>query len=218
MLGQAVSAGECRIVPGNRVDPANLASPEGPVVIGPSELTGETPVGQRRVDRLTFAHSYPSARFSEPGDVVFCTSPRVAAWVDRHGGSVVVSPARVMRIVHDPDRGLTPLLPDVLAADVAAVATRPGGAPAPDWRRWPIRRVPPGQREALATTLAEIDRERRATAERLARLDALADAVTDGVTADALSIELSPPAPRPIAETPTSAGAPMLGAPHEKGP
>ena len=196
-LGEAVAAGECRIVAGNRVDPADLHASDGRPAIAPEELLGTSRFGDRRVDRLTFASSYPAARFTEPDDVVFCTTPQIAAWVCRDGGSVVVSPARVLRIVRDPDRGMPPLLPDVLAADIAAVGSelhrRKGSSTGSDWRRWPIRRVPPEQRESLAATLTAIDRERQDLRTRLERLDALASAVTGGVTAGAVTI-MTPPA------------------------
>jgi hypothetical protein len=207
-----VAAGECRIVPGNRVDPADLNAPDGRPAIGADELLGSSRLGDRRVDRLTFASSYPAARFTEPGDVIFCTTPRVAAWVDREGGSVVVSPARVLRIVRDPDRGLPPLLPDVLAADIAAAGTElqrgKGSSSGADWRRWPVRQVPPDQREALAETLTAIEHERQGLRHRLERLGALAAAVTAGVTAGAVTITTPPASPaayaaHPMHDTPT---------------
>ncbi len=198
-LGEAVAAGECRIVPGNRVDLADLHAPDGRPAIGVDELLGSSRFGDRRVDLLTFASSYPAARFTEPGDVVFCTTPRVAAWVDRDGGSVVVNPARVLRVVRDPDRGMPPLLADVLAADIATAGANlqrsKGSSTGSDWRRWPIRHVPGDQRAALAKTLAAIDHERDELLSRLGRLDALAVAVTAGVTAGAVKITTPPAGP-----------------------
>lgn len=184
-LADAVASRHCRIVPGNRLDPTDLQhNTGGRVVFGPSELLGERRIGERRIDLLTFAGGYPSGRFTEPGDVVFCTSPRVAARVDHDGGSVVVAPAKVLRITPTGDETL---LPDVIAANIATQAS-----PSKDWRRWPIRDIPRGQREHLAAALAEIERERAEALERVARLDALATALRDGVLAGSLAISSAP--------------------------
>ncbi|PZS40251.1 MAG: hypothetical protein DLM62_03875, partial [Pseudonocardiales bacterium] len=108
-LGDAIAAGALRIIAGNRLDSEDLSG--GTVrVIGPEELAGATRPG---VDRLVFSAKYPSGRYTEPGDVVFCTSPRPAALVDVAGGSVVMSPARILRI-----NAASGLLPAVLASDI----------------------------------------------------------------------------------------------------
>ncbi|EWT03344.1 hypothetical protein N865_19215 [Intrasporangium oryzae NRRL B-24470] len=219
-LGEAVAARVCRIVPGNRVDPADLTASDGRRVIGTDELLGTAPLGSRRVDTLDFAGSYPAARFTEPGDVVFCTTPRVAALVDDAGGSVVVTPARVLRVVRDPDRGEPPLLPAVLAADIRAAGTRGDASSAKDWRRWAIRHVPKGQLHALANTLEEVERERHELRTRLGQLDALAAALTEGVTAEALTITARPTMPATHNDLPTDdtpATPPGASAPDEEG-
>lgn len=188
-LGQAVQAKECRIVPGNRLDTGDFTAGDvGRIVIGGSELLTELPLGSRRIDLLTFTAHCPSGRLTEPGDVIFCTSPHPAAVVDLAGGSVVQTPARVLRIT---DHGRDNLLPEVMAADINAMAATVGSAR--DWHRWPLRRVPTNQRAPLTATLAVIDREREETRRRLARLDGLAIALRDGVTAGSLLISSTPP-------------------------
>ncbi|TQM63816.1 hypothetical protein [Humibacillus xanthopallidus] len=201
-LGDAVAAGECRIISGNRIDPEHLTAADGRVAIGPDELLGARSLEERRIDVLTFAGTYPSARFTEAGDVVFCTTPRIAAIVDHDGGSVVVSPARVARISRHPDHGWPPLLPDVLASDINAIGTpeESGATRRPDWRRWPIRRVPSQQRDHLAATLTALERERQELRTRLDEVEALAAAVTEGVTAGALTIT-APPTSTPAYDT-----------------
>lgn len=183
-LEDAVRTRRCRMIPGNRVDVADLSSTTGAAVLGVPELIGDNPIGHRQVDRLSFGGAYPSARFTEPNDVVFCTSPRPAALVDEHGGSVVASPARVIRIKNTAPGGL---LPRVLAADINAVEPQ-----AKHWRLWRLRRTPDDQREALEAALAEIELARSAARRRLVDLDHLAAALTEGVTTERLTITRTP--------------------------
>jgi len=124
--------------------------------------------------------------------VVFCTSPDVAARVDRDGGSVVVSPARVLRIEQ---RGQHTTLPETLAVDIRAIATDAGygvNSAAKDWRRWRIRLTPPDQRKALATALAAVESERAAGLDRLKQLDVIEESLVDGVTSNSLTITTPP--------------------------
>lgn len=176
MLGEAVAAGQVRMIAGNRLDSTDLSG--GTVrVIGPEELIGTAGPAARGVDRLTFSARYASGRYTEPGDVVFCTSPHSAALVDVDGGSVVVAPARVLRIS-------TPgLLPEVLAADINALP-----AEAKTWQSWPVRQVPPTEREALTAVLADIERQRISALERVAALEELKQLVTRGVTCGSLRL------------------------------
>lgn len=106
-LSDAVAAGHMRVIPGNRLDPADLSG--GAVrILGPEELTGAVRVGTRGIDRLGFEAGCASSRYTEPGDVVFCASPRPCALVDADGGAVVVAPARVLRINPASSGGLVP--------------------------------------------------------------------------------------------------------------
>ena len=179
-VGAALAAGSLHVVAGNRLDPADTHATSGAPVIGPAELTGPSPSGERHVDRLTLAASYDASRYTEPGDVVFCTSPRVAAMVDDRGGSVVISPARVLRVDRDKPHGL---LPQVLAADINGVA-----AQAKQWRLWRLRRVPANQGRCLRDILNVIDVQRDAALERVSQLDKLAALLTAGVTGATLTL------------------------------
>jgi hypothetical protein len=183
-VGAALASGSLHVVAGNRLDPADMHATSGARVIGPAELTGPSPSGDRHVDRLTFAASYGASRYTEPGDVVFCTSPRVAAMVDDRGGSVVVSPARVLRVDRHKSHGL---LPHVIAADINRVAPQ-----AKQWRLWRLRRAPAEQSAPLRETLKAIDAERMAALERVSQLDELAALVTAGVTDTTLTITTQP--------------------------
>lgn len=192
-LGGAIEKRLVRLVPGHRIRDHDIhdAAPDavsGVVVLGESELTNQTAWGSRRIERLILQSSYPAAELTRPGDVVFCTSGRVTARVDRQGGSVVCSPARVLRVAPGSGDGL---VPDVLVADLIR---QPVAAKA--YRTWTVRLVPGSQRSTLT---AATDRVAEATAElqeRLAALEALQTAMTDAVAAGAALLE---PDPRPVA-------------------
>ena len=89
-----------------------------------------------------------------------------------------MSPARILRIVDDPGRA--PLLPDVLAADINAIAATSRDQPLgdrKDWRRWAIRLVPRPQLDPLADALAEIRARRGNLIAELTELDRESEAV-----------------------------------------
>lgn len=187
-LGSVVEGGVVRRVPGNRLDDADVRAPgDDPAgesrVLGVPELLGEVEVGARVVDRLGFAARYPAGRLTDPGDVVFCTTPRPAAIVDTAGFSVVAFPARVLRLrARGPGEragAVGPgvlLVPEVLARDVAAQArgTR--------WRSWDVRLVPADQADDVVAALARVRARRAAARAELARLEELERVLVDGVT------------------------------------
>ncbi|MET3974949.1 hypothetical protein [Cellulosimicrobium sp. 4261] len=187
-LGSVVEGGVVRRVPGNRLDDADVRAPgDDPAgesrVLGVPELLGDLEIGARVVDRLGFAARYPAGRLTEPGDVVFCTTPRPAAIVDTAGFSVVAFPARVLRLrARGPGErpgAVGPgvlLVPEVLARDVAAQArgTR--------WRSWDVRLVPVDQADDVVAALARVRARRAAARAELARLEELERVLVDGVT------------------------------------
>lgn len=175
-----IRARHLKTIAGNRLQADDIGNGNGADVIGPDELIGLRPLGSRRIDRLAFTAKYESGRFTEPGDIVFCTSPRLSAIIDADGGSVVAYPARVLRINAADPGGLSA---EVLTADLANV---PAGTR--QWRRLPVRRVPPNQRQPLEDALETLRRERLATMQRLTRLDELTNLVVDGVTSGSLAL------------------------------
>lgn len=184
-VGRAIIDGRVRVIPGNRLDRADLsADGTGRTVIGPGEVLGDPQVGARRIDLMIFAAEYPSARLTEPGDVVICSSPRIGAMVDSSGGCVVQSPARVLRIT---DAGRHHLTPAMVADDVRAASSADK-----DWRRWSLRTIPGGIDDAFRDTTEAIDLERASLAAQLTALDQLAEAVTDGLASGSLTITRPP--------------------------
>ncbi|TFC02327.1 hypothetical protein [Cryobacterium sp. MDB2-33-2] len=191
---QLLAGRHLRFFPGNRIDSADLdVAPRGAFgapatgtrstgirVIGPAEVRGDVTFGERRIDPLLFATSYPAGRVTEPGDVIFCTAPSPAAIVDEDGTSVVLFPARILRVNPGNPNGL---LSAVLAADIAALA-----AGERRWRRWRLRQIPDLQGAALAGSLASVRWEQEDARRRLAQLDELAGLLMAGVTAGTLTL------------------------------
>lgn len=179
-LGAALDSPHLRIYAGNRLDGGDLDANHGARVIGPAQLVGDSEMGSHMIDRLVLASRYDAARLTEPGDVVFCTSPRPAAVIEHEGSSVVAYPARVLRIDQSDPGGL---LAEVLAADINAQPAR-----SREWRLWSIRRVADSQRSLLSRTLAELRCARRALHERLDAVHELEGLITEGVTSGALAL------------------------------
>ncbi len=200
-LGQLIASGVLRLVPGNRIDDSDLHAPSGRLVIGSAELTGDLRSGERLVDQL-IAGRYSAVRYTEPDDIVFCTSPRVAATLDQVGGSVVVFPARVLRSTGKAAGNV--VVPEVLATDINAVDPH-----ATEWRLWQIRVAPPDQATSLRESLSAIQHERRATVHRRAGLDELSQLIMDGVTAGLFTVHTQPSIS--TEETPTGPTTPQEG-------
>ncbi|TFD61202.1 hypothetical protein E3T43_01010 [Cryobacterium sp. Hh7] len=185
---ELLTAGHLHYIPGNRIAAEDVsddviegaAEAAGIRLIGPAEVANPSQLGHRSIDRLRFAAAYSSGRVTEPGDVVFATSPRPAAVVDTEGTSVVLFPARILRIEQADPNGL---LDAVLAADIQAMP--PGHR---RWRAWPVRQVALNQRQALADALTSLRWEQKQALDRLGQLDELTDLLMAGVTAGTITI------------------------------
>ncbi|MFF1509290.1 hypothetical protein [Streptomyces sp. NPDC058326] len=105
--------------PGHRVAPEHLSSDGHYTVIGPEEILGAARFGSRRIDRGLVLTAYEQVQFTEPGDLVVTTSPRFGVHVDTEGLSVVITPARILRVRPDAD---PPVRPRALAALLRAAA------------------------------------------------------------------------------------------------
>ncbi|NLU84074.1 hypothetical protein [Rhodococcus sp. HNM0569] len=193
--GMLAASRELAVVPGNRIDPADLvsAAEDGPGVvrvIGPDEVLGRRALGERGVGRLEFTTRHPSGRYTEPGDIVFCTSPDFGVFVDAEGSSVVLAPARVMR-VKDPQA--SGLVPELIAGHLraAGVGERAPGAVrrGKPWRAWEIPRVEPERVPAVTAMLADLRRRRQVAEEVVATIDRLTGTLVDGVGRGALVVE-----------------------------
>ncbi|GAA1217778.1 hypothetical protein [Rhodoglobus aureus] len=176
-LGSLAGSRHVRCLSGARLASEDLQADIGYAVIGVDELTGQVEVGARRIDRLVLAAEYPAARLTEPGDVVFCTSPHPKAFVDAAGFSVVRYPARILRINSSDPAGL---VSELLASDIAEQSSR-------EWKRWLVRRVVPAERAGLAQALESVASERAVLAERMRTLVDLENLLVGGVVAGTLT-------------------------------
>lgn len=177
-VGAAVAARALTVRPGHRLRAQDIGDTGTPVV-GPAELTGGAR-GARRIDRLVFA-GYPRGRYTEPGDIVFCTAPRPAAWVDRLGGSVVEYPARLLRVSGD----AVGLSPHGVAHDL-----RRGTGNL--WRAWPLRVLPAEQAGVMDFALAELRRHHDEILSRVSVLGHLADQLMAAAAAGTARLDHEP--------------------------
>lgn len=174
---EALARGHLRIRPGLRLDSADVTDEAGLLIIT-SELIRDHGRGQRKtIDQLVLAAAYPTSRLTEPGDVIFCTAPRPAAWVDREGGAVVAFPARVLRCLGPG------LLPYLVADDINR---QPPTSKA--WRAWSLRYLPADQRSALSTQLAALTRHRTDLLDRLAAVQEFESALLAAVAGGSLDL------------------------------
>jgi hypothetical protein len=165
-VAAALEARALEVLPGLRVDEADVtAEPTGVRLVGPADVVGGRP-GERRIVPLVLAAGYPQSRLTEPGDVVFCTAPHPAAWVDPEGGSVAVFPAKVLRCRDDR------FVPVVVAADINAQSEA-----AKAWRAWALRQVPADQSAVLSSATDAIARHRADLRDHLANLEQFSDAL-----------------------------------------
>lgn len=174
-LAELVADRHAVVRSGTRIAHDHIGDGDGFRVIGSEEVCGEIAVGTRRIDRSRLLQDHPHVRLTEPGDIVFVTSPHPRALVDAQGSSIVVAPARVLHIDGADPNGLVP--------ELAALDVNQQPAYARDWRTWVMRRVGVGDRAGIRVTWARIDATRTELRSRLASLDELERLLADGVTA-----------------------------------
>ncbi|PPF54301.1 hypothetical protein C5B94_08065 [Clavibacter michiganensis] len=198
-IASLMARGAIKYRSGTRLEEGGIGE-SGHVVLGLPELLGGRLRGVRRFGILEFERAHGRSRRTSPGDVVFSTSPLVAA-VDREGGSIVEHPVRVLSITAQS----RDLVPDLLAADINARA--PGSV---RWRDWAVRRVPPDRVPALAQASSLVAELRAATEERLRAIDELDALLMEGAVSGTLHHPrlLSPHDPLPSNTTATHRKAP----------
>ncbi|WP_026264748.1 hypothetical protein [Arthrobacter sp. 135MFCol5.1] len=177
---ELMGSGYLKYVKGIRVEEQHTNRTAGNRILGREELMDPHDALPRFIALLDFAAHYPTGRLTEPGDVVFCTSPRPAAMVDEEGGAVVVFPARILRIDQGDPGGL---LPAVIARDINNL--NPADK---SWRNWQLRRTGEAERQPLTNALQRLQHEQAQARQRLKHLEELATLITDGVAGGSLTL------------------------------
>jgi hypothetical protein len=173
-LGRLIAARRVTRLPGHRVDLAHLAPGGHHTVLGPEEITGERPVGGRRIDRLLLATTYERAALTEPADIVYTLAPRLGLYVDHDGFSVVAFPARILRVNREAARPLTPRVLAALLGAARGTARSPGAVrPARRIEDYQLPDLDPDEVLRFDALLAEAERRERLLR---AQADALAEA------------------------------------------
>jgi hypothetical protein len=177
---ELLTAGNIRYLKGIRLEETDMNREAGSRILGREELMDPHNHQPRFITLLDFAAKYPAGRLTEPGDVIYCTSPRPAAVVDTEGGAVVVFPARILRIDQGDPGGL---LPAAVVRDIENL--NPADK---TWRNWRLRRAAEAQRQPLANALEALQHEQAQARRRLKRLEELATLITDGVAGGSLTL------------------------------
>ncbi|MFD5257501.1 hypothetical protein ACFWM5_32355 [Streptomyces bobili] len=171
-LGKLITTRRVTRLPGHRIDEKHLTRDGHHNVLGPEEITGERPVGDRRIDRLLLATAYERAALTEPGDVVYTLAPRLGVYVDHDGFSVVAFPARVLRVNAGATRPLTPRVLAALLGAARGTARSPSAVrPARRIEDYQLPDLDPDEVLRFEALLAETERRQRllrAQAEALA--------------------------------------------------
>lgn len=164
---------------GRRIDIGH-GSPEGTVRVVPEEL-----VGVLALDPFDAVAKYPRAARTEPGDVIFLEKPRPRAWVDRVGGAMVASPARIIRLRDTAEVG-----PMVLATVINQMA-----APGTEWPTWSVPVLRRDEAERLEAALLEAENYEQEACRRVEAARELKTALINGVAAGALTLDAQPTTP-----------------------
>ncbi|WP_098009627.1 SAM-dependent DNA methyltransferase [Streptomyces sp. sk226] len=180
--------------PGHRIAPEHLSFGGHYSVIGPEEILGASRFGSRRIDRGLILTAYEHVQFTEPGDLVVTTSPRFGVHVDTEGLSVVITPARILRVHPDAD---PPVRSRALAALLRAAACDHGRTSGAVRASWAIEdlSIPDLGREELEryeAVLAEIERRAELLRQLSEALDDLTNITAAGMTDGTLTIQNFP--------------------------
>ncbi|SCE69705.1 N-6 DNA methylase [Micromonospora chokoriensis] len=192
-----------RVLPGHKANDKRIRKndPTGLPVIGVAELTGVVPVGSRSIGTLDVSEA---AQVTHPGDVVMLGGDKIRAMVDKAGGSIVLSPARVIRIPgfadyqqHPVDRegiarphpGMTPrVLVALLMAPRNADRATGGLVRRVDLSRLELPRLETEEVVRLDEVLATFEARRRRAVEHLTAIDAVQAALVAGIADGALKV------------------------------
>lgn len=189
-VGDLLKGRRLRRRPGHRIAPEHLTADGHYTVIGPEEILGTARFGGRRIDWGLLLTAYEHIQFTEPGDLVVTTSPHFGVHVDAEGLSVVIAPARILRVHPDAD---PPVRPRALAALLRAAASdhgRTSGAVRASYgiEDLSIPDLGRAELERYEAVLAGIERRAELLRQRSEALDDLARITAAGLTDGTLTI------------------------------
>ncbi|GIJ11387.1 N-6 DNA methylase [Micromonospora andamanensis] len=191
------------VLPGRKADDSRIRTndPTGLPIIGVAELTGAVAVGSRSIGTLDLSDA---AEVTYAGDVVVLAADKIRAMVDEAGGSIVQSPAQVIRIPGFVDyqqgrpdaQGRPREHPGMTPRVLAALLTAPRNAGRAtgslvrrvDLTRLVLPRLKTGEVVRLDEVLATIEESRRGAAEHLAAIERIQAALVAGVAEGALRV------------------------------
>ncbi len=201
-LDVLLKAGQLRLLGGHRMKKEDIGEAGLPVV-GREEMLGELPVGARCIAPEDLA-AYPSAKVTEPGDVLLLTEHGVRCQVDVAGGCILLSPVQGLRItayrehVREVTRGGPGhsdelwMRPHSLARLLQAPRNQHRGSGSlvrrVSVRDMDLPQLPPEEVAELEVLLTETERLRADVRRQLEALDRLAERVSAGVADGALAL------------------------------
>ena len=172
-LAELKELGHVRMLRGSRIDPGH-ADPAGSVAVLSAADAGDP----LRLDPFDAMRWYPRAARTDPGDVIFAERPRPVARVDDHGGSLVASPSRILRVSSRAGIG-----PHAVAAIINRLPDE-----VTEWQTWSVPVLDAGEAQRLENAITAA-REHEANLRRhLAATQDLITAMIDGVAAGAVTL------------------------------
>jgi predicted DNA-binding transcriptional regulator AlpA len=171
-LGELRDAKTLTMLRGSRIDLTHAIS-SGSIAV----LSADGTTDGMMLDPFDAARRYPRAYRTEAGDVVFVDGSEPAARVDEHGGSLVASPSRILRLRQDAGIG-----PNTLAALINHQARRG------EWQSWNVPLLDASAAAALEQALTEAVRYGSSLRRRQEAVHDLINALIDGVAAGAVNV------------------------------
>lgn len=169
-IAELRDADQLRVLHGSRIDRAHAVDAGTVSVLTPAGSFDDV-----RLDPFDAERHYPRARRTEPGDVVFEHQPPRAI-VDPVGGSMVASPARILRLAEH-----APIGPHVLASVINSMTHS-------EWETWAVPEIDRAQRDLAEGAVRNAARHRAELMRRLKAVDRLTTSLVEGVAAGSVAL------------------------------
>ncbi|MDN6374349.1 MAG: hypothetical protein L0K12_15720, partial [Brevibacterium aurantiacum] len=177
-LGAMIESGTITRHSGSRIDGA-WAEASGTVPVVDTRRSGEV----FRVDAFVAENSFRRSIRTLPGDVVYCPSPSTA-WVDGRGGSLVLTPNKILRLGDDARIG-----PHTLAAVINDATSK-------EYANWQVPSIPVDQVEAVEDAMRRLSEYRQQLQVKERAAMTLGHALLSGVASGTMELMESSLEPR----------------------